>query len=275
MHGGKAVRQAQYDTRELVDTLGYTQGLIRRLFFRAAWWLEKRLLPELRSSQYPYAERVAESLHQDSVWLDLGCGHQVFADWMADEQKRAVSKARYVVGIDLDFAGMLKHPDIDDMVMGRLEALPFPDAQFDLVTANMVVEHIDEAVPVLREIARVLRPNGRFVFHTPNFESPIVSGMAKVPEWPKRFAVRLLQGRKDEDIFQTHYCFNTIGDIEKAAESVGVRITSLDLVNTSAMTVMLSPVAVFFELLYLRTLRSASRARRRTNLVGVLTKPDA
>ena len=175
--------------------------MIRRLFFRAAWWLEKRMLPELRSSQYPYAERVAESVEPESAWLDLGCGHQVFGDWMGAEQKRAVEKARHVVGIDLDFPAMRKHPDIGDMVMGRLEALPFPDSQFDLVTANMVVEHIDEAAPVLREIARVLRPNGRFVFHTPNFESPIIAGMSKVPEWPKRLAVRLLQGRKDEDIF--------------------------------------------------------------------------
>jgi ubiquinone/menaquinone biosynthesis C-methylase UbiE len=247
--------------------------LIRRLFFRAAWWLEKRMVPELESSQYPYFRRVTESLTAGSMWLDLGCGHHVFGDWMEAEQAQAVSKAREVVGIDLDFPAMLRNTGIGDKVMGRLEALPFAGDRFDLVTANMVVEHLKDSGEVLREIRRVLRPHGKFVFHTPNLESPVISAMSRVPERPKRFAVRSLQGREDADIFKTNYRFNTAPDIERLAKDAGFGIAALDLVNTSAMTVMLGPIAVFIELLYLRSLRRESRARRRTNLVGVLTKP--
>jgi SAM-dependent methyltransferase len=44
------------------------------------------------------------------------------------------------------------------------EALPFPDAAFDAVVCCLVFEHIDAVDEALAEVARVLRPGGRFVF---------------------------------------------------------------------------------------------------------------
>jgi SAM-dependent methyltransferase len=47
------------------------------------------------------------------------------------------------------------------------EALPFPDAVFDLVMAMDIIEHVDDDVPVFRELARVLRPGGTLVLSSP------------------------------------------------------------------------------------------------------------
>lgn len=44
------------------------------------------------------------------------------------------------------------------------EALPFGDATFDAVVCCLVFEHIDDVDGALAEVARVLRPGGRFVF---------------------------------------------------------------------------------------------------------------
>ena len=44
------------------------------------------------------------------------------------------------------------------------ESLPFDDASFDAVVCCLVFEHIDAADEALSEVARVLRPGGRFVF---------------------------------------------------------------------------------------------------------------
>lgn len=44
------------------------------------------------------------------------------------------------------------------------EALPFADASFDAVVCCLVFEHIDGVDDALAEVARVLRPGGRFVF---------------------------------------------------------------------------------------------------------------
>jgi SAM-dependent methyltransferase len=44
------------------------------------------------------------------------------------------------------------------------ESLPFEDASFDAVVCCLVFEHIDAVDAALAEVARVLRPGGRFVF---------------------------------------------------------------------------------------------------------------
>jgi SAM-dependent methyltransferase len=43
-------------------------------------------------------------------------------------------------------------------------ALPFPDESFDAVVVCLVFEHIADHRPAIAEIARVLRPGGRFAF---------------------------------------------------------------------------------------------------------------
>ncbi len=46
---------------------------------------------------------------------------------------------------------------------GRVEALPFWAETFDCVTVGFALRHANELSVALREIARVLKPGGRFV----------------------------------------------------------------------------------------------------------------
>jgi ubiquinone/menaquinone biosynthesis C-methylase UbiE len=245
---------------------------MRRFLYRVYWKLEALLVPGLASSQYSYFNRLMPLLKNHPVWLDLGCGHQIFAEWMAREQAQAAAAAKRIVGIDLAVPSMRQHPALSGRVMGRLETLPFADQSFDIVTANMVVEHLEHPGIVLREVWRVLKPGGAFVFHTPNRQSPIVFAASLVGEKLKRRIVRFLEGRKEEDIFPTHYRLNEARAIKRIAAEAGFRPVMIDLVSTSAVTVMLGPV-VILELLYIRLLRHRKLSSLRTNIVGVLSKP--
>jgi SAM-dependent methyltransferase len=50
------------------------------------------------------------------------------------------------------------------LARGRAEGLPIATGSVDAVVACLVFEHLPDHVPPLREVARVLRPGGRFVW---------------------------------------------------------------------------------------------------------------
>ncbi len=49
-------------------------------------------------------------------------------------------------------------------------ALPFPDASFDVITAINFLEHVQDDETFFREMVRVLKPGGAFVFLAPKGE---------------------------------------------------------------------------------------------------------
>jgi SAM-dependent methyltransferase len=97
--------------------------------------------------------------------LELGCGAAAGARWLA-------AQGADVVALDLS-AGMLRHArEASDrsgvrvpLVQADALALPFADAAFDIVcTAFGAVPFVADSLAVMREVARVLRPGGSWVF---------------------------------------------------------------------------------------------------------------
>ncbi len=239
-------------------------------------WLASRITPGIRNSQYAYLEALERHVPGRSVWLDVGCGHHVVPDWMSidpDRRTRLLAAAT-LVGVDLDLPSLRKNEEHDWLVFGRIDPLPFADATFDLVTANMVAEHLDDPVAGLASVRDVLRPGGTFVFHTPNLRSPLARLSSWLPQWIKNPLILLLEGRHEDDVFPTRYRLNTEAAVRTVAREAGLDVVELEHVETTATTSRLGPLSVF-ELLWIRLLRRPTLACLRTNLVVVLSRPGA
>jgi len=219
--------------------------------------------------QTRYGKVLLDSVESDSYWLDIGCGRQLFPSWAMPSQdiQKIVVTPKRIVGIDFDNA-ILDHPHIHDRTIGSGYTLPFAANSFHLVTANMVMEHLDQPQTFLAEVARVLKPGGKFVFVTPNKYSPMIQLAYLIPDGPKKRLIWFIERRHADDVFPTYYRANRLGDLEEHSRRVGLAVHRLHYVNSIATLTRLGPIG-FFESLFMGCLPKD----RRTNILGVLEKP--
>lgn len=86
------------------------------------------------------------------------------------------------------------------------DSLPFPDEAFDAVVACLVFEHIEAVDDAIDEVARVLRPGGRFAFflNHPLLQTPssgwIDDHMVDPPEQYWRIGPYLIEDESVEEV---------------------------------------------------------------------------
>src|SRR5688500_3644916 len=93
-------------------TRRFLANMYQRLEFKLDWSADRLIAPRLTRSQYAYYETLREYVQSGAQWLDLGCGHQVFASWMDREQADVIKRSKTVVGIDRDWVGLRAHAGI-------------------------------------------------------------------------------------------------------------------------------------------------------------------
>ena len=127
----------------------------------AGWWQDgfsEGADPEYEEQILPLAARY---LAGATDVLDVGCGEGQVA-------RLAVrGGAQRVVGIDPTWAQVdVAAQRGGGAVYARAGAagLPFADGSFDAAIACLVFEHITDVDEAIAEVARVLRPGGRFAF---------------------------------------------------------------------------------------------------------------
>jgi SAM-dependent methyltransferase len=158
-------------------------------------WLPGQLF--LRSMNLSHAGLTKWGLSHASIQptdtiLDVGCGGGRAIDTMA----KAASEGR-VCGVDysatsVDVARRVNAAAIEAgrvcVQQASVSALPFPAAKFDLVTAVETHYYWPDLLSDLREVRRVLKPDGRVVLIAEAYRG-------RRMDWLYRPAMRLLRAR--------------------------------------------------------------------------------
>lgn len=143
--------------------------------------------------------------------LDLGCGRH----------KVEVPGAK-VIG--LDFFNNKNADVVCDLELGKL---PFKDNEFDEVHSIHVLEHITNLLPLIDEIWRITKPNGKVFIKTPYFASSLAHSSldhvrffsyTSFDPYTEEFQYKYLESKtrfkvKARYHFSDHYGLKTIGKI--------------------------------------------------------------
>ncbi len=176
--------------------------------------------------------------------LDVGCGGGFLSNAMAAQGLK-------VTGIDLSSESLRVAAKYDRTLSVHYQVadayqLPFADQSFEVVTAMDFLEHVDRPAAVIREISRVLKPNGLFIFHTFNRNPVAHLVVIKFVEWlvkntPKNLHVIKLFIKPSE---LTQYCREADLIVEKM---IGIKpvVTTIGFANLFSGVV---PKTLRFEL---------------------------
>lgn len=214
-----------------------------------------------------FRERILRHLTPSSVVLDLGAGAGIVAamDFRGH--------AGRICGIDLD-PRVVENPFLDEGVVTDGASIPYDDATFDVVFSDNVLEHLADPVSVFREVARVLKPGGRYLFKTPNrtHYMPLISRFT-----PHRFHryVNRKRGRASEDTFPTHYRANSRADIARIAAASGFAVETVELIEGRPEYLRMFAATYLAGLAYERLVNAIPVLDRfRVLLIGVVRKEN-
>jgi len=134
----------------------------------AQWWSDEirwvRTLKNMVPGRLSYFDTLID--WNGKAVLDLGCAGGFMAEALDD-------RGAQVTGIDPAqdaIAAARAHAQGRDITydVGVGEDLPYGDALYDAVVCVDVLEHVQDLNRVLSEVARVLKPDGMFLFDTIN-----------------------------------------------------------------------------------------------------------
>lgn len=100
-----------------------------------------------------FRERILQHSTPTTVVLNVSAGAGIV------QQMSFWELAARVCGVDLD-PRVVDNPLLDEGKVADANGIPYPDATFDVVFADNVLEHLPDPLAVFREIARVLKQEG-------------------------------------------------------------------------------------------------------------------
>jgi len=174
-------------------------------------------------------------------------------------------------GVDLD-PRVVSNPMLDEGRVASATGIPYEDNRFDVVFSDNVLEHLEEPLQVFREVNRVLKPGGVFLFKTPNkyHYMPVIARLT--PHVFHQYINRL-RGRAEVDTFPTRYRANSRDDVIQLATAADMLVEQIELIEGRPEYMRMTWLSYLAGMAYERMVNASELfAMFRILLVGILRK---
>jgi SAM-dependent methyltransferase len=227
--------------------------------------------PEWIDGSSQFSALVRECLRPEFRILDLGAGSGKCGPINFQ------GEVRTVVGIDPD-PYIKGNSRVDHGVMGSAQELPFSDDAFDLVLSDWVVEHLADPQAVAREVYRVVKPGGYFVFRTGNVRHYSYAIATATPHWFHTLVANRVRGLSGHngDPHPTYFRMNTQSAVRECLTGAGFAEDRIMMVEPEPSYLMFSVPSLLAGLCYERIVnRAPALAGLRACIFARFRKPAA
>ena len=125
-----------------------------------------------------------------------------------------------------------------------------PDESVDIIMARSVMEHVADPTAVYREMSRVLKPGGYFVFVTANLWDYSALIARVIPNRFHPWIVARTEGRQEHDVFPIQYKTNTRSAVSKYAREAGFKVESFRYLGQYPSYLLFNGLLFFVGTLY-------------------------
>jgi len=110
-----------------------------------------------------------KKIKNDSKILELGCGQSKGLRYLVSHNYIKQENSYGIDQSDLAIEFLKKKLPKANLEQGDIFSLKFNDDTFDYVLMMEVIEHLEDPLKVLKEVERVLKPNGELIISFPNY----------------------------------------------------------------------------------------------------------
>jgi len=188
-------------------------SLFEKIYYAADKDLKDTTLNELKKSGY------------DSVFLDLGCGDCKFTQKMTEVLNPRITIVADAIKARLNHAENLGYKIIS---VDLNQEIPLDSGSVDIIHAGDVIEHLNNTDMFIKEIKRLLSPDGCAYISTPNLASwhnVITLIMGKQPLTAMVSDEILSTGMNEDDInMPKHRRIFTFEGLKSLVEHHGLKV---------------------------------------------------
>lgn len=190
--------------------------------------LHQRLFPHHRGGHEVYWSLLADHLKNSNTAtiVNIGCGTAKRDSFRWADHKGTNT----MIGVDID-KDAAQNPYIDAFILITADELHWnlPDNSADFVCCRSVLEHVSQPDAFFANVQRIMKPEARFLFITPNRWHPLMILSQILPTPVKARLLKRFMNRSEEHTFPTLYRANAGYRLRQYARRYGFSIEMLDI----------------------------------------------